>query len=213
MAIKRSWSEFVKAARKVHGYKFSYPNKLEVVVATTQVDVLCRKKHHGMFSLKVASHLSGSTCPVCNGQKMTTGLFIANATRVHGTTYSYSNAVYTSKKITVTIKCKVRGHGSFLQLPENHISGAGCPKCGQLRRSASNSDNLHSFIKKARKVHGATYAYGMVDYEKAQHLCLYTVRCTAYLHRLLLHIYVERAAVSALLNVNHVTGQYQQMSL
>lgn len=48
-------------------------------------------------------------------------------TRKHGDTYDYSHVVYKHSKQKVVIICKE--HREFLQTPEAHIRGQGCPAC------------------------------------------------------------------------------------
>lgn len=59
-------------------------------------------------------------------KKITTQDFINAATKVHST-YTYDNVVYTTSKTKVLITCPT--HGDFLQTPNNHLSGKGCPQC------------------------------------------------------------------------------------
>ncbi len=67
--------------------------------------------------------------------KLTTEEFIKKAREVHGDRYDYSKVVYVSSKEKITIICPE--HGEFLQSPQKHLSGQGCPNCGL--RKFSNS--------------------------------------------------------------------------
>src|SRR5690606_12217543 len=62
--------------------------------------------------------------------------FIEKAIIVHGDTYIYSLVDYKTAKTKVKILCKL--HGSFLQTPDNHLFGQGCPDCGRVRISNKN---------------------------------------------------------------------------
>lgn len=67
-------------------------------------------------------------CPSCAGNnKSTTTAFITKATALHGDTYDYTRVQYQSAKTKVIILCK--RHGEFLQTPNSHLSGGGCPLC------------------------------------------------------------------------------------
>lgn len=94
--------------------------------------------------------------------------FLALAQKVHGTTYDYSQVVYTKAQEKVEIVCLE--HGSFLQTPDAHRNGRGCPKCGASRASSINSGKKSSlktteqFILDAQKVHGNTYDYSKTVY-------------------------------------------------
>ncbi len=67
--------------------------------------------------------------------KLTTEEFIKKAREVHGDKYDYSKVEYVKSKTKVTIICPK--HGEFLQTPQKHLSGQGCPNCGL--RKFSNS--------------------------------------------------------------------------
>lgn len=54
--------------------------------------------------------------------------FIKKAKGVHGDTYDYSKSTYVNNKTPLLIICKK--HGEFLQAPNSHLSGRGCPFCG-----------------------------------------------------------------------------------
>lgn len=58
----------------------------------------------------------------------TTKSFIQKARLVHGDVYDYSEVEYKNCKTDVRIICAL--HGIFLQKPEKHLMGRGCPKCG-----------------------------------------------------------------------------------
>lgn len=89
---------------------------------------------------------------------MTTAEFIAKAKLKHGDRYDYSKTEYVNQITDVIIICKE--HGEFLQRPNNHYMGAGCPACSGNKRC-----DTKGFIEKARKVHGDTYDYSLVDYK------------------------------------------------
>lgn len=61
-------------------------------------------------------------------RKITTEEFIENARKVHGDKYDYSKVKYVDSHVNVCIVCPE--HGEFWQAPNNHIRGAGCPRCG-----------------------------------------------------------------------------------
>lgn len=90
-------------------------------------------------------------------KRKTTDEFIAEARRVHGNKYDYSKAEYKNNREKVIIICPE--HGEFLQSPEKHLSGQGCPVCGGTKKNTTCS-----FIEKARKIHGDKYDYSKVEY-------------------------------------------------
>lgn len=124
--------EFLRKANKVHGNKYDYSKtvfdgvKNKVCIVCHEVDEFGNE--HGEFVQNAGSHLCGSGCPKCNGGvKMTQEEFINKANSVHNNFYDYSNVVYETAKTKVEIICPV--HGTFIQTPDQHLRGQGCPKC------------------------------------------------------------------------------------
>ena len=92
--------------------------------------------------------------------------FIEKANKVHENKYDYSKVEYKNNRIKVCIICPE--HGEFLQIPNNHLRGKGCPVCGKERRDLLNTSNTNEFINKARKIHGDKYDYSKVEYINSQ---------------------------------------------
>lgn len=88
--------------------------------------------------------------------------FITKAHRVHGDFYDYSDFEYSGSRRSGAIIC--RTHGKFMQRANHHLTGAGCPSCGNLRISKSKKSNLNDFLSKARQVHSARYDYSNFVY-------------------------------------------------
>jgi hypothetical protein len=84
----------------------------------------------------------------------------------HNGKYDYSVVEYVKSNEKVTIICKV--HGAFQQDPSGHLSGRGCPKCGDERIAASQRQSVEKFIARARAVHGYKFDYSKVDYKTAR---------------------------------------------
>lgn len=76
-------------------------------------------------------------------RKKTLEQFIKEAEVVHGAgTYDYSKTVYVNNNTQVEIICPI--HGSYFQLPRNHISAkCGCPKCGSITQGKNNRRNIY----------------------------------------------------------------------
>ena len=86
--------------------------------------------------------------------------FIAKAILVHGDKYNYSKVDYKNVNTKIIIICKI--HGEFSQIPNNHLYGYRCNKCGGTAKS-----NTKDFIEKAINIHGNNYDYSKVDYKNA----------------------------------------------
>lgn len=118
----------------------------------TKVDLECRECN-AIFSASPRNLLvAKSGCPECKlrgmrtravDRRLTKEQFIEQSREVHGQEYDYSLVEYTGHKNTVTILCK--DHGSFAQLPSNHIHGkSGCPTCAKLK---STSHGAYSYTQ------------------------------------------------------------------
>lgn len=121
--LKNQW--YIQKFQEVHGDTYDYSN----VVYTnsyTNVEIICRE--HGCFTQRPSAHLEGKSCPKCGGKiRKTTETCIQDFVLAHGDKYDYSKVEYSTNKDKVIIICKQ--HGSFLQRPNDHLAGKGCPKC------------------------------------------------------------------------------------
>lgn len=169
MSKKLTTKEFIERARVSHGDRYGY-SKVEYISNKNNVTIGCRL--HGDFEQSPANHIKGHGCPKCaadeNGLKKSSNIskFIEKAIAMHGELYDYCNAIYKGSNINLEIICKQ--HGSFLQMPSNHLKGKGCPKCGRESIREKNSSSIDEFIEKARKKHGDKYDYSKVEYTNAK---------------------------------------------
>lgn len=106
-------------------------------------------------------------------KKVTTELFIKSAKEVHSDKYIYSKTKYVKSREKVTITCPK--HGDFLQTPNSHLNGAGCPKCKDENIGNRCRLTTEEFISKSKNIHGEVYDYSKVDYrgghEKVEIVC------------------------------------------
>ena len=164
--------EFIKKARSVHGEKYDY-SLVDYKNNRTQIEIIC--KIHGKFLQAPSDHLSGKGCTECGKEKskentrsrimLSKDEFIKRANNVHKNLYDYSKIEYVDTRTKVKIVCKK--HGSFLQTPQKHMSGRGCPTCGRERTTEHNFSNTQDFIKKAKLLHGDLFNYEKVNYKGA----------------------------------------------
>ncbi|MBR6517584.1 MAG: hypothetical protein IKT40_12205 [Bacilli bacterium] len=160
MPKKLSKEEFIEKAIKVHGDRYDYSN-VKYKNSYTKIKIIC--PIHGEFEQLPTVHLKGFNCPKCKFDKLsklnslTTEEFIDRARKVHGDKYDYSKVNYINNSTKITIICPI--HGEFEQLPSNHLSKNGCPRC--VDKSKKSTEN---FIKKANKIHGNYYDYSKVEY-------------------------------------------------
>lgn len=90
------------------------------------------------------------------GKRRSSKEFIEEALNIHNNIYDYSLVEYINIKTKVNIICP--SHGSFFQLPNNHLSGRGCPACYQER----NRLTIQEFISKANIIHNNKYDYSYI---------------------------------------------------
>lgn len=89
--------------------------------------------------------------------------FIEKAIQIHGNKYNYEKVVYVGNNVKVQIFCNVHKE-YFLQQPNNHLSGQGCPKCGKVKYSKNKTYTKEEYIEKATKIHGGKYDYNCIIY-------------------------------------------------
>lgn len=89
-------------------------------------------------------------------KKLTNQEFIKRAQAVHGNKYDYSKVVYKNNYTKITIICKK--HGTFIQKPNTHLNGSGCPNCCKL--------DIEDYFKRVNQFHGNKYDYSKVVLNK-----------------------------------------------
>ena len=145
--VEISKEEFLKRAKKVHGDKYDY-SKINYINFTTEVEIIC--PIHGSFWQKPVYHIHNRGCPICGnksiGKKLSMGKdeFIEKAKKIHGDKYDYSKVEYKNQLEKVCIICPE--HGEFWQSPGNHLSGEGCPTCGNGNHSSKMELEINDFI-------------------------------------------------------------------
>ena len=97
-------------------------------------------------------------------KRKTTEQFIKEAKKIHGDRYDYSKVEYVNTHTKVCIIC--HEHGEFMQVPQSHLKGCGCSKCGRIYVGKLLSKN-DSFVKTAKNKYGDRYDYSKVEYVNA----------------------------------------------
>lgn len=90
-------------------------------------------------------------------KKLTIDEFIEKSRNKHGNKYDYSEIIYHDNKTPIHIICPK--HGVFLQRPDKHMQGQGCPLCSKTKKNT-----LESFIKQAKQIHNNYYDYSKTQY-------------------------------------------------
>lgn len=144
---KPTTEEWIKKAKKVHGEKYNY-TKVNYINQNTNVEIIC--PIHGKFKQMAALHIQGCGCPKCNGGiKMTKDDFIEKAQKIHNNKYDYIKFNYINTKTQGVIICPI--HGDFLQSPDAHLRGQGCPKC--------KSSKLENILMNLFRKNNIAYTY------------------------------------------------------
>ena len=149
--------EFIAKAKEVHGDKYDY-SKTEYNGSHIKICIVCPE--HGEFFQTAYSHLNGCGCPLCSkskrwdtrGRKKTSD-FIAQAKKIHGEKYDYSETEYKNRRDKVKIICHKKykngtEHGYFFQTPGLHLNGRGCPHC----RNSRLETKINNFLREKKIV-------------------------------------------------------------
>ena len=162
-----TFDEFLERACAVHGDKYDY-SQAKFISASHKITIVC--PIHGPFVQKPQKHLKGQGCIHCGvakrglGKRSNTEDFIAKANKIHGEgRYDYSEVVYETAIKKVKIICPQ--HGPFMQVPNSHLNGNGCPECAKILNSIDKKSNTAEFIEKAKAIHGDKYDYSKVEYK------------------------------------------------
>jgi hypothetical protein len=159
--------DFIAKSRQVHGDRYDYSN-VKYTNNRIPVEIICPQ--HGSFWQTPHDHLGhkGHGCPICANeqrskvQRRSHDSFVQESKSIHASKYDYSKIKYRGNKIKVEIVCPK--HGSFWQVPSNHLRGAGCPKCGKEKGAQTRIRTQDSFIKGCMAVFGNRYNYSEVMY-------------------------------------------------
>ncbi|MGF1690141.1 hypothetical protein [Photobacterium kagoshimensis] len=135
--------QFIERAYAIHHGKYFY-DRFVYAGALTKATITCPL--HGPFEQRPDTHLRGAGCPACakSNRTKTTSDFVSQALALHNKRYSYENFVYVNARTKGKITCAV--HGTFEQLPFNHLAGNGCPHCAAQSRPSFTSSRLQPFF-------------------------------------------------------------------
>ena len=158
---KLSKEELIVRFNTVHNNKFDY-SLMNYKDINSKIKIICPT--HGVFEQTPKNHLHGNDCFECSKRKRskTNDFFINQANIVHNNFYDYSITKYKNYLTKVDIICPI--HGKFEELPQEHISGSGCKKCGTEKTKKFTVLGLDKFIEKANKIHNNKFDYSKVNY-------------------------------------------------
>lgn len=138
--------------------------------------------HHRKFEMLPTNFWNGHGCPDCAKLRRIEAFpktfkmkirksneqVISEFQKIHGIDkYDYSKVNYTKNNVKVEIICKKQNHGVFLQTPNKHLLGRGCPICANATRNDNNKMTLDDFIKISNEIHNNFYDYSESIYKGA----------------------------------------------
>ena len=163
---KIKWEAYVSA------YTGLYDFSASVYAGMNQkVTFICPS--HGAVTSDAKNMINGATCNKCalearvGRNRLTKKKMLAKFYEKHGGLYDYSLCEYKGQETPVAIRCLT--HGVFMQRPEDHWRGSGCPQCfHENRRGATQRDTTESFIKKVQLAHGDNFDLSGIEYVNSQ---------------------------------------------
>lgn len=151
-ALRMSNSEAIAKVVATHGDRFTFDG-FQYIRYSGDVTVGC--KLHGNFTSPYSTLASGGHgCKQCLEDERSVKLelirseyaekFLIRADSVHNNLYDYSRVKYVAAKSPVEIICDK--HGVFLQTPDDHLSGRGCPQCAKTGFEPMSMGILYVFV-------------------------------------------------------------------
>lgn len=135
--------EFIEKANQIHCGKYDY-SQTEYIGMKRQIQYSC--PIHGLSEQCAYEHLHSCGCNKCAARRSDTTVFTEKASKVHDGFYSYEKTKYIKNNQNVRITCPVPHHGDFLQTPNSHLMGRGCPDCHLVRlKKRMTGKNNHMY--------------------------------------------------------------------
>lgn len=97
-----------------------------------------------------------------------TELFIQKSNIIHNKRFDYSLVSYKNNRTKIEIICHV--HGVFKQIPQSHLNGHGCERCGLENTAKLATKNTEKFINEANIAHNNKFDYTLTEYKKSNQL-------------------------------------------
>lgn len=178
--------KLIQRAKEVHGKKYDYSHA-DYKNNKTKIKIICPE--HGMFEQTPANHLQGMGCLLCGyknaGQyhKKNTESFIAEARKIHGNKYDYSDVEYKGAREKITIICPK--HGRFEQIAHVHLrgeDGKGCLQCSYEERAINASMTFEEFLERSKNNHNESYDYSIAHKQYSNLSSRLTIICPKHGH-------------------------------
>jgi hypothetical protein len=134
--------KFIAQSNKIHENKYDYSLITDFNSVKDKVKIICPV--HGVFEQDIYSHKKGCGCPTCarklvGSKKLKSKSdFLNQVFKIHGNLYNYDKTIIVNNNVKIIITCRV--HGDFLQTPDKHKQGQGCPCCAEENKGWSKSN-------------------------------------------------------------------------
>jgi hypothetical protein len=159
MPIKLTQEEFIRKANLKHNNYYNY-SLADYTKANVKIKIICPK--HGIFEQQPNNHLFGQRCIKCMGdnvrkaRKYSVEDWINKFKNKHDCRYDYSlvkqfDGSGTNNKIIIICY----KHGEFIQTPNAHLQGQGCPHCN----ISKGEDEIEKYLIKNNIKYTSQYTF------------------------------------------------------
>ena len=169
---QKSFEDFVKRAREVHGDKYIY-DQSSYINSSSKVSIYC-KKHNFWFQQYPCNHFKGCGCPKCGGNYVidTKEYVDLLKKKYPDTNILFDKVRYVNNHTKITLICPI--HGDFKLMPSTLEQNLECPECQKKRMHTYFSKTTEKFITEAKKIHGDRYDYSKVIYNTCKDTVIIT---------------------------------------
>lgn len=165
--MKCNLEKVINKANEVHNHKYDYSLIHEYKNNRVKYPIVCHEKdkngiEHGVFYQDFDHHINRKHgCPHCSGNvKRTLDSFVNDARKIHGDKYDYRKFEYAGIHSPSVIICPE--HGEFLQAPNDHLHGQGCPKCkGKRIWDSRGRLTVNELKERFKEIYGDLYDYSL----------------------------------------------------
>lgn len=100
---------------------------------------------------------------IAAAKRMSLSEFIERSHIKHNHKYTYEEVTYVNAHTHINIKCP--DHGIWSQTPMDHLTGCGCPICGNIQKGKAKSlSAFKKFLEFAKNKHNEKYDYDTNSY-------------------------------------------------
>ena len=158
--MNRDW--FIKRSKDKWGDKYDY-SLVEYTNCKAKVKIIYKKTGE-IYEQTPEGHLKNAPENIHLSIRRTTEKFIEESIKIHKDKYDYSLVNYITNSTKVNIICKK--HGIFSQVPQSHLIGNGCKKCGFENSSREHKPKYTTaeFINEAKIIWGDKYDYSLTNF-------------------------------------------------